>query len=96
MYAELIITPKEAEQKEALSRILNLLSKLMKTVDGSQAIVNSKEIISRVLLYFILDDPEYSKNALITLHTCCKLPQFREVCFEKHKFTMKSFDPYVV
>jgi len=45
-----------------------MLSKLMKTVDGREKIINSKEIVSRILLYFLMDDPEYFKNALITLH----------------------------
>ena len=73
-----------------------MLSKLMKTVDGSQQIINSKEIVSRLLLYFLMDDSDYFKNALITLHACCRAPNFRDVCMNKHKFTMKSFDPYVM
>jgi len=43
----------------------------------------------------MMDDVDYYKNSLITLHACCKLPHFREVCFDEHKFTLKSFDPYV-
>lgn len=51
--------------------------------------------MSRVLLYFLMDDHDYFKNALITLHSCCKVPEFRKVCLEKHKFTLKSFEPHV-
>lgn len=95
VFKSIVLKPDDAEQKEVISRVLSLLSKLMKTAEGSEKIINSKEIVSRVLLYFLMDDPEYFKNALITLHTCCKIPEFREVCLDKHKFTMKSFDPYV-
>ena len=95
VFKSLVLKPEDAEQKETLSRVINMLGKLMKTVDGSQRILHSKDIIIRVLFYFTMDDPEYSKNALITLHAACKMPEFREVCFNQHKFTMQSFDPYV-
>ena len=95
MFDSFEVLPVEAEKKEALSRIISLLSKLMKTVDGSSAIINSKEIISRLLLYFMTDEPEYFKNTLVTLHACCRHPSFRETCFDKLGFELKHFDPYV-
>lgn len=90
-----MLKPTETEKKEVISRALNLLGKLMKTQDGREQIVNSKEVMSRVLLYFLMDEHDYFKNALITLHSCCKVPGFREICLDKHKFTLKSFDPHV-
>lgn len=89
------VLPVEPEKKEALSRIISLFSKLMKTAAGSLAIISSKEIISRLLLYFMTDEPEYFKNTLITLHACCRHPGFRESCFDKLGFELKHFDPYV-
>lgn len=95
MFKSLVLFPSNPEEKEALTRVSNLLSKLIKTKDGSMKITMSKEIVSRLLLYFIMDDPEYYKNALITLHTCCKVTNFRNICLKTHEFTMKTFDPYV-
>jgi len=71
------VLPTEPEKKEALSRVISLFAKLMKTTAGSLYIISSKEIISRVLLYFMTDEPEYFKNALITFHACCRHPDFR-------------------
>ena len=89
------VLPVETEKKEALSRIISLFAKLMKTAEGSLAIISSKEIISRLLLYFMTDEPEYFKNTLITLHACCRHPSFRTSCFDKLGFELKHFDPYV-
>ena len=37
---------------------------------------------------------DYAKNALIAFHTCCKHPQFAEICNEKHKLKPATFNPY--
>lgn len=95
VFKAVVVMPEEEEQKEALSRILNLIGKLMKTADGSIKIINSIEIISRVLLYYMTDESDFFKNALLTMHACCRHPEFRDICFKQHKFTMKSFDPFV-
>ena len=35
-------------------------------------------------------------NALRSLHPLTKLPEFKDTCLNEHKFTVKTFDTYVV
>lgn len=38
---------------------------------------------------------ELQMNALRTLHPICKVPGFRDIFYDEHKFTAKTFDIYV-
>ena len=88
------VRPAEAEKKELIERILQLLSRLSKQEQGREKIVASKDIMLKLFIYYTF--PDTNKSALITLHTLfSQKHDLKEILFESHNFTLASFDSFV-
>ena len=84
----------KGEEIELVNRIMNLLAKLARHPSGQKQIAESKNILLRTLLYFNRNFQPLVYNSLRIFHACCKFPEFRNICLEVHKFTLKNFDSY--
>lgn len=83
-------------QREVLERILNLYSKMFRLPEAAAAVAKQRNAVFKIILYFSKEfGGELQLNALRALHALCKVPGFRELCFEEHKFSAKTFDLYV-
>ena len=68
----------------------------MKDPNGIKQIMDSKNIIFRVLMFYTLDGTEeYKPNSLIVFHALCNIDGFREVLFDQHQFKSANFDSFV-
>ena len=94
IFKTLTVRPNEAEQKELIERILQLLGRLAKQEEAREKIVASKDIMLKLFVYYTF--PDTNKSALITLHTLFSQKQdLKEILFETHNFTLASFDSFV-
>lgn len=94
IFKALTVRPNEAEQKELIERILQLLGRLAKQEEAREKIVASKDIMLKLFVYYTF--PDTNKSALITLHTLFSQKQdLKEILFETHNFTLASFDSFV-
>jgi hypothetical protein len=58
--------------------------------------VNSKTLLINIMLYYNQTEiDDLSKQCLLAFHQCCKRPDFRELCYETHKFPPSTFDAFV-
>ena len=74
---------------DLVNRIMNLLSKLSRDVNGVQQIAQSKNLLFRSVLYFNKSayPLDIVMNSLRVIHNCCKSVEgFKEVCLETHGF----------
>lgn len=86
--------PTNDQEKELIERVLQLLSRLAKVDEGRQKMVNSKDLLLKMLIYYT--KAETNKSTLITLHTLMtQVPNFRSIVLDTHKFTLASFDSFV-
>ena len=94
IFKALTVRPNEAEQKELIERILQLLGRLAKQEEAREKIVASKDIMLKLFVYYTF--PDTNKSALITLHTLfSQKHDLKEILFETHNFTLASFDTFV-
>jgi len=83
-------------QREILDRCFNLLSKMLRTTEAAVAVAKQKHTVFKAVLYFHKEFAgELQMNALRVLHPLCRVPGFREICLNEHKFTPSTFDNYV-
>eukprot|EP00347_Sterkiella_histriomuscorum_P021645 403333259 len=85
----------KGEEIEIVNRIINLLSKIARDPNGALQIAESKDIVLRVLIYFNRNFPQLVFNCLRIFHALCRVPDFRSICLDLHKFNPKNFDTYV-
>ena len=70
------------------------MSRLVKVEQGAKRVVQSKDLMLKLLVYYNLDTTH--KSALITLHTLMvKVPNCRQVLLDQHNFTMANFDSFI-
>ena len=94
IFKTLTVRPSEAEQKELIERILQLLSRLAKQEAAREKIVASKDIMLKLFVYYTF--PDTNKSALITLHTLfSQKSDLVEILLDSHNFTLASFDSFV-
>ena len=94
IFKALPISPEPKEQKELIERILQLLSRVVKNGTGQEKMLQSKDIMLRLHVYYSIQST--NKSALITLHTLTtQRDDFKEVLCETHGFTLASFDSFV-
>ena len=75
---------------------MNILAKVSKVETCCKEIVNSKTIIMTCLVYYGNDFSEdLAKQCLLTFHSLCKQNEFRETCFNVHKYPVTLFDTFV-
>ena len=48
----------EGDQLTVVSRVANILGKVVKIPSGVDAVVNNKDLLFKVLVYFCHDEPE--------------------------------------
>ena len=83
-------------QREILERIFNLMSKLLRHPQVAPVLAKQRHTVFKAVLYFNKEfEGDLQMNALRTLHPLCKVPGFREICFNEHKFPPSTFDGYV-
>jgi len=71
-----------------------LLSRLVRTSEGQEKIIMSKDIMFKLHVYYCIQHT--NKWALITLHTLAtQRADFKEVLLETHNFSLASFDSFV-
>jgi hypothetical protein len=86
----------KADHKELIARTMNVLAKVTKVDSACVEIVNSKSLIVTIQLYYRqTESDDLSKQCLLAFHQCCRRPDFKEVCFDKHKLTASTFDGFV-
>jgi len=94
IFKTLPMKPADAHQLELVERTVQLMSRLCKVDTGARRIVASKDLMLRLFVFYTMDSTH--KNALITLHTLMvKVPEFRQILLDEHKFTLASFDSFV-
>ena len=77
-----------------IDRILQLLSRLVKNAAGQEKIIQSKDILLKLHVYYSIE--RTNKSALITLHTLAtQREDFKEVLMETHGFTLQSFRGFI-
>jgi hypothetical protein len=94
-----VVYKKEDENSvDIVNRLMNLLSKISRDSNGAQQIAESKNLVFRAILYFnkATYPIDIVMNSLRLLHNCAKSAQgFRELCLERHGFTLKNFDTVI-
>ena len=87
----------EEEDRKIIDRIFNFLSKMLRNPEAAAKVLTQKHVVFKTLLYFHrqFKDGDLQVNALRTLHSLTKLPDFKDTCVNDHKFTLKTFDTYV-
>lgn len=94
VFKTIVVRPTKNEEKELILRILQLLGRLIKVPVGQLKIMQSKDILLKLFVYYTHDDT--NKSALITLHAlCAKGEIFKKILLETHGFTLSSFDSFV-
>jgi len=76
-----------------VERITHFLSKICRTPEAAKQMAESKEIVFKVLIYFMAEEIDTFKQCLIVFHSCCHVDGFPEM-IEQHKFPDKAFDSY--
>ena len=72
------------------------MSKMMRHPGSAPVLVKQRHTVFKAVLYFNKEfEGDLQMNALRTLHPLCKVPGFRDICFNEHKFTPSTFDSYV-
>lgn len=90
-----LLVSKQSGIKDVIARCVNVLSKVSKNPKGLKDLVGSKTLIMNILLGYTSDVEDLFKSSLIAMHQCCKVPNFREICFEEHKFAEGTFNTFV-
>ena len=87
----------DPEDRRIIDRIFNFLSKMLRNSEATEKVLTQKHTLFKTLLFFHrqFKDGDLQLNALRTLHPLTKLPDFKDVCINDHKFTLKTFDTYV-
>jgi hypothetical protein len=83
--------------KTLLSRIMNIVAKVAKVESACIEIMNSKTLVVTCLMYYANSEHEdLAKQCLLTFHQLCRREkEFRDICFETHKYPAVTFDPFV-
>lgn len=81
-----------------LDRIFNFYGKILRNQEVAEKVLTQKHTVFKAILYFHRQfrEGDLQLNALRTLHPLTKLPDFKDTCLNEHKFTVKTFDTYVV
>ena len=78
----------EPTQRSILERCFNLLSKILRLPESPTDIAKRKNVVFKTILFMNKQFAgDLQNNALLTLHPLCKVPDFKKICFEDHKFT---------
>mmetsp|Transcript_10000 Transcript_10000/g.15148 ORF Transcript_10000/g.15148 Transcript_10000/m.15148 type:complete len:388 (-) Transcript_10000:91-1254(-) len=95
---ELVIACKTSEplQKQILERVFNLLSKIFRHSEAPAAAAEKRHLVFKAVLYMNKEfGEELQLNALRTFHALCKVPDFKDICTDTHKFPAATFNGYV-
>jgi len=75
---------------------MNILAKVTKVESACSEIINNKSLLVTMQLYYVqTESDDLSKQCLLAFHQCCRRPELREVCYDKHKLTAITFDGFV-
>ena len=82
--------------KVLVNRCMNIIAKVAKIEKSSTEIMDSKSLIITCILYFgNTEQEDLAKQCLLTFHQLCKRAEFKDICFNTHKFPAVTFDPFV-
>ena len=94
IFKSIPVRPSKKDEKELLERTLQLLGRMIRAPEGLLKIMQSKNIILKLLVYYSYEDT--NKSALIALHALCgKGEIFREMMLETHGLPPNSFDKFL-
>lgn len=86
----------KADHKEIIARTMNVLAKVTKVESACTEIINNKSLLVSIQLYYVqTESDDLSKQCLLAFHQCCRRPELRELCFDKHKLPASTFDGFV-
>ena len=68
---------------------------MFRNKQSAEHVVHQRHVVFKEILYFNKEfEGELQMNALRSLHPLMKTPNFRDICFNDHKFTKSTFDGY--
>lgn len=69
---------------------------MLRTPEAAATVAKQKHTVFKAILYFHKEfSGDLQMNALRVLHPLCRVPGFRDICLNEHKFTPSTFDNYV-
>lgn len=86
----------EQGHRELMNRSMNIIAKVSKVESACREIMKSKTIIITCLMNYANTEVEdLAKQCLLAFHQCCRSAEFRDICFNEHKYPASTFDAFV-
>ena len=94
IFKTLPVRPEKQDEKDLIERVLQLLGRMIRAPEGILKMMQSKDIILKLLVYYTHEDT--NKSALIALHAMCgKGEIFKQLVLETHGYSLSNFDSFV-